>query len=76
VTSKKIQARFIQPMLLLRTEKLPEGPDWLYELKYDGYRALAIKTGGTSSFTRGMITTSPRDIRRLHMPSLPSRATP
>jgi len=33
-------------MLLLRTEKLPEGPDWLYELKFDGYRALAIKKGG------------------------------
>jgi bifunctional non-homologous end joining protein LigD len=33
-------------MLLLRTEKLPEGKDWLYELKFDGYRALAIKSGG------------------------------
>jgi bifunctional non-homologous end joining protein LigD len=33
-------------MLLLRTERLPEGPDWLYELKLDGYRAQAIKTGG------------------------------
>ena len=33
-------------MLLLRTEKLPEGADWLTELKLDGYRALAIKTGG------------------------------
>jgi DNA ligase D-like protein (predicted ligase) len=31
---------------LLRTERLPEGPVWLYELKLDGYRALAIKTGG------------------------------
>ena len=30
-------------MLLLRTEKLPEGPEWLSELKLDGYRALAIK---------------------------------
>jgi ATP-dependent DNA ligase len=29
-------------MLLLRTEKLPEGGNWLYELKFDGYRALAI----------------------------------
>ena len=38
--------RFIEPMLLLRTEKLPEGPDLLYEIKFDGYRALAIKTGG------------------------------
>jgi bifunctional non-homologous end joining protein LigD len=34
-------------MLLLRTERLPEGPNWLYELKLDGYRALAIKTGGS-----------------------------
>ena len=33
-------------MLLLRTEKLPEGPDWAYEIKLDGYRALAFKTGG------------------------------
>src|SRR6202050_680795 len=33
-------------MLLLRTEKLPEGADWLTELKLDGYRALAFKTGG------------------------------
>src|SRR5437764_161679 len=33
-------------MLLLRTEKLPEGDAWLHELKLDGYRALAIKSGG------------------------------
>src|SRR5215470_10620383 len=33
-------------MLLLRTERLPEGDDWLYELKLDGYRALAVKSGG------------------------------
>jgi len=33
-------------MLLLRTEKLPEGHEWLHELKFDGYRAIAIKSGG------------------------------
>ena len=43
---KKTKAAFIEPMLLLRTEKLPEGPGWLVELKFDGYRALAIKGGG------------------------------
>lgn len=43
---KKASAKFIEPMLLLRTDKLPEGPEWLMELKLDGYRALAIKSGG------------------------------
>jgi bifunctional non-homologous end joining protein LigD len=33
-------------MLLLRKERLPQGPEWLYELKLDGYRALAIKMEG------------------------------
>lgn len=33
-------------MPLLRTEKLTTGPDWLEELKLDGYRALAIKSRG------------------------------
>src|SRR5215471_21062361 len=33
-------------MLLLQTDRLPEGPNQSYELKLDGYRVLAIKTGG------------------------------
>jgi bifunctional non-homologous end joining protein LigD len=40
------KASFIEPMLLLRVESLPEGDGWEYELKLDGYRALGIKTGG------------------------------
>jgi DNA ligase D-like protein (predicted ligase) len=36
-------------MLLLRTEMLPEGPEWGYEIKLDGYRALAFKTGAALS---------------------------
>jgi DNA ligase D-like protein (predicted ligase) len=31
-------------MLLLRAGALPDTAEWLYELKLDGYRALAIKT--------------------------------
>jgi len=31
-------------MKALPVEKLPEG-DWLYEIKFDGYRALAFKDG-------------------------------
>ena len=43
--SRETNAKFIEPMLLLATETLPEGPEWTDELKLDGYRALAIKTG-------------------------------
>ena len=39
-------ATFIQPMLLLRRQTLPDGPQWRYELKHDGYRAIAFKSGG------------------------------
>src|SRR5690242_3105121 len=30
-------------MAALVVDKLPEGSEWLYELKFDGYRALLIK---------------------------------
>src|SRR3982751_3907763 len=33
-------------MLLRKTDKLPDGDEWLYELKHDGYRGIAFKTGG------------------------------
>jgi bifunctional non-homologous end joining protein LigD len=35
---------FIEPMKALPVTDLPVG-DWLYELKFDGYRALAFKAG-------------------------------
>src|SRR5260370_30269714 len=41
----KTKAAFIEPMLLQRTETLPQAADWLYEL--DGYRALGIKTAAS-----------------------------
>jgi bifunctional non-homologous end joining protein LigD len=41
----KVQAKFIDPMLLLRADKLPDD-GWSYELKLDGYRAVAFKTSG------------------------------
>ena len=31
-------------MECLPTAKLPEGPQWLYEIKLDGYRAIAVKS--------------------------------
>src|SRR3954453_3442687 len=46
VVPEKVKARFLEPMLLLRTDKLPESNEWLYELKHDGYRGIAYKTSG------------------------------
>jgi ATP-dependent DNA ligase len=46
-------ANFIEPMECLPVSKLPEGPQWVYEIKLDGYRAVAVKTGGkVSLFSR------------------------
>ena len=38
---------FIEPMQCLQVDRLPEGPDWIYEVKLDGYRAQAICDGKT-----------------------------
>ena len=35
----------IQPQLALSRKVLPEGEDWVYEPKYDGFRALAFVDG-------------------------------
>jgi DNA ligase D-like protein (predicted ligase) len=42
----RVKAKFIEPMLLLRTDRLPEGEEWAYEIKWDGYRSIAIKSAG------------------------------
>ena len=34
---------FVEPMYALAVKNLPEGKDWLYEVKFDGYRCLAGK---------------------------------
>jgi ATP-dependent DNA ligase len=35
-------------MECLSVSKLPEGSRWLWEIKLDGYRALAVKSGDDS----------------------------
>jgi ATP-dependent DNA ligase len=40
----KAKIRFIEPMYALAVQNLPEGEEWLYEVKLDGYRALAGKS--------------------------------
>jgi ATP-dependent DNA ligase len=37
----------LAPMEALAALELPEGPDWQYEPKWDGFRCIAVRTGGT-----------------------------
>lgn len=46
IKSSLALARFFEPMLCLSVERLPEGPEWHYQLKLDGYRAIGAKTAG------------------------------
>ena len=34
-----------RPMLATSAAMLPIGPDWTYEVKWDGYRTVAVKNG-------------------------------
>jgi bifunctional non-homologous end joining protein LigD len=39
------KAAFIKPMECVSVSRLPEGKQWVYEVKFDGYRAVAVKKG-------------------------------
>lgn len=51
-------------MKALLVEKLPEGGDWLYEIKHDGYQALAFKDGKDVRLVS-------RNNKAFHYPQLP-----
>ena len=36
---------FVTPMAAQVVDSLPDGKEWLYEVKFDGYRALIVKNG-------------------------------
>ena len=44
--SEMSDLQFEPPMLATLARTLPEGPEWEYEVKLDGYRLQAIKDGG------------------------------
>jgi bifunctional non-homologous end joining protein LigD len=42
---RTLPAWFIAPCLPTKTDKLPSGSQWLHEIKHDGFRIVARKTG-------------------------------
>jgi ATP-dependent DNA ligase len=44
------EAGFVEPMECFAVAKLPVGAEWVYEIKLDGYRALAINVNGKLNF--------------------------
>jgi bifunctional non-homologous end joining protein LigD len=41
----KRKVAFVEPMKAVLVDDLPKGDNWVYELKFDGVRALALKRG-------------------------------
>jgi bifunctional non-homologous end joining protein LigD len=42
-SSRTAAPGFVEPMAARIVDRLPEGEEWLYEVKFDGYRALLLK---------------------------------
>jgi ATP-dependent DNA ligase len=42
----KTKAAFVEPMDCLPVPRLPGSSQWVWEIKLDGYRAVAVKSGG------------------------------
>jgi len=42
---RTLPAGFIAPCLPTKTDRLPSGSGWLHEIKHDGFRVIARKTG-------------------------------
>ncbi|HLH55830.1 MAG TPA: non-homologous end-joining DNA ligase [Verrucomicrobiae bacterium] len=66
---KKLPARrpeFVEPMKAQLAATLPKGPNWVYEIKFDGVRALAIKDGASLS----LVSRSGKDLGTKYAPVL------
>ena len=61
----------IEPMLAKLADELPDGDGWLFEPKWDGFRALVFRDGDR-------VYLQSRDLKPLdrYFPELPRRSAP
>ena len=60
---------FVTPMAAQLVDRLPEGPEWWFELKLDGYRALIVKDGAKVQIR----SRNDKDLARMY-PSITTQA--
>jgi bifunctional non-homologous end joining protein LigD len=54
--SPREEAAFVAPQLARVTSSVPSGKEWWHELKFDGYRLIAVKKGGkVTLYTRSKL---------------------
>ena len=68
---RALPAGFIAPCLPTKTDKLPSGSQWLHEIKHDGFRIIARKTGAQVRLRR---RSSSASVDR-RVPALPALGT-
>jgi bifunctional non-homologous end joining protein LigD len=61
-SSHGVYPEFVEPMAALRVKQLPQGSEWLYEVKWDGYRVLIIKDGHSV----GLISRNEKDLTKTY----------
>jgi hypothetical protein len=67
--SKTVNTMFVPPCIPTRAHKAPAGPDWVHEIKHDGYRLQVRREGNTVRlFTPAAATTGPAATRRSPSP--------
>ncbi|MBV9492865.1 MAG: DNA ligase, partial [Acidobacteria bacterium] len=58
---EQLLRRVFPPMLATLTDGVPEGKSWRYELKYDGFRAIAgLLNGALTLWSRNELDLAPR----------------
>ena len=72
---KRTEPAFIEPMQCKPVTALPAGEKWTFEIKFDGYRCIAVKRGRRSRYSRATRRCSTGASPESWMPSPRSRAT-